>query len=77
MLLDASETRLDNVIPQDLALAISNSLVGVGVVVAASWFFRMAERKYNRAEVGSAVMAKTVCSGVFHLEARPRGHSDH
>ena len=50
---------------------LATAIVGVAVVVAASWFFRMAERKYNRAEVGSAVMAKTVCSGVFHLEARP------
>jgi len=50
---------------------LATAIVGVAVVVAASWFFRMAERKYNRAEVGSAVMAKTVCSGVFISKRAP------
>lgn len=48
--------------PWLLAIAV------VGVVVAASW---LAERRYHRAELGSAVMAKTVCSGVFISQRAP------
>jgi CubicO group peptidase (beta-lactamase class C family) len=57
----ASSFSFRKALPWLLAAAV----ISATVAVAASSLYRMAEQQYRVAQLGSAVMAKTVCSGVF------------
>lgn len=57
----ASNFSFRKALPWLLAAAV----VGIGVGVAGVWLYGIADKKYREAQLGSAVMAKNVCSGVF------------
>jgi CubicO group peptidase (beta-lactamase class C family) len=44
---------------------LAAAVVGIATGVAGVWLYGIADKKYREAELGSAVMAKNVCSGVF------------
>ncbi|HSB59963.1 MAG TPA: serine hydrolase, partial [Methyloceanibacter sp.] len=50
---------------------LAAAVVGIAVGVAGVWLYGIADKKYREAQLGSAVMAKNVCSGVFISRRTP------